>query len=143
MGYEDVEQQLSFPTTPLSLVAPLNAALRPYQDGDVPLNFRQLVTRFLKGSGIPCPGKFEMARAHFNNVALGLDKINLPGFRPHLLVWAVTGIPSIDLTSTDRIKVSIFFKPSLFCNIANSCVRLSFARTTTANMLCPHLSTRH
>ena len=143
MGYEDVEQQLSFPATPLSLVAPLNTALRPFQDGDVPLSFRHLITRFLKGSGIPCPRKFETARAHFNNVvALGLDKINLPGFRPHLLVWAVTGIPSIDLTSSDRIKVSIFSKLHVFCNIADSCVSWSFARMTTANMQCPHLSAR-
>lgn len=108
MGYEDVEQLLSFPATPLSLVAPLNAALRPFQEGDVPLNFRHLVIRFLKGSGIPCPGKFETARAHFNNIALGLDKINHSGFRLHLLFWAVTGTPSIDLTSPDRIKVDIY-----------------------------------
>lgn len=105
MGYEDVEQQLSFPPAPLSLASPLNTALRPFQEGDAPMNFRLLITRFLKGSGIPCPGKFETARAHFNNIALGLDKINNPGFRSHLLVWAATGTPSIDLTSSDRIKV--------------------------------------
>lgn len=107
-GYEDVEHQLSFPTAPLSLVSPLNAALRPLQEGDTPINFRHLITRFLKGSGIPCPRKFDMAKAHFNSIALGLDKINTPGFRSHLLVWAATGIPSIDLTSSDRIKVGIF-----------------------------------
>ena len=109
MGYEDVEHQLSFPATPLPVVAPLNGALRQYQEGDVPLNFRHLVIQFLKGSGIPCPVKFETARAHFNSIALGLDKINHPGFRSHLLVWAVTGTPSIDLTSSDRIKVGIIF----------------------------------
>ena len=106
MGYEDVEHQLSFPATPLALVAPLNALLRSFQEGDTPLNFRHLIIRFLKGSGIPCPAKFETSRAHFNSIALGLDKINHPGFRSHLLVWATTGIPSIDLTSSERIKAS-------------------------------------
>ncbi len=114
MGFQDVEQQLSFPAPPLSLVAPLNTALRSYQEGDVPINFRHLITRFLKGSGVPCPEKFETARAHFNSIALGLDKINNPGFRSYLLVWAVTGIPSIDLTSSDRIKACFFLKCSHF-----------------------------
>ena len=109
MGYEDVEHHLSFPATPLALVASLNASLRSFQEGDTPLNFRHLITRFLKGSGIPCPGKFETARAHFNSIALGFDKINHPGFRSHLLVWATTGTPSIDLTSSDKIKVGTFF----------------------------------
>ena len=104
MGYEDVEQQLSFPATPLLLAAPLNSALRSFQEGDIPLNFRFLIARFLKGSGIPCPQKFELARLHFNSIALSLDKINHPGFRSHLLVWATTGAPSIDLTSAYRIK---------------------------------------
>ena len=119
MGYEDVEHQLSFDATPLSLATTLSAALRPFQEGDTPLNFSHLVTQFLKGSGIPCPEKFETSRAHFNSIALGFDKINHPGFRSHLLVWATTGTPSIDLTSSDRIKVGTFlnylcFKHSSF-----------------------------
>ncbi len=142
MSYEDVEQHLSFPSASLSLLTPLNAALRPFQEGDVPITFRQLIARFLKGSGIPCPGKFERARAHFNSIALGLDKINNPGFRSHLLVWAITGIPSIDLTSSESIKASAHLD-STHTLISNQHFRLSFVQMTIANTPLCHLSVKH
>jgi len=107
-GFEDIELHLSFSTIPLALTIPLNRALRELQISDPPQSFQQLIFRFLKGTGIPCPQKFEQAKAHFNNIA-SLENINQAGFLPRVLCWAATGSPSLDITMEDKILVRLLY----------------------------------
>lgn len=102
-GFEDLEQHLDFAAAAL-LIAPLNNTLQSLEFDDPPQHFRDLVCRFLKGTGIPCPQKFNEAKAHFSGIA-DLNRINQAGFRAHILCWAVSGSPFLDITMIDKISV--------------------------------------
>lgn len=107
LGFEDIESHLDFAAVPLVLVASLNNTLQLLEFDNPPEHFRDIVCRFLQGAGIPCPQKFEQAKAHFSGIA-DLTRINQAGFRAHILCWAVTGSPSLDITMIDKISVCFF-----------------------------------
>ena len=62
-------------------------------------SFPDIFTKFLKGSGIPCPGIFVEVRGHISNV-VNLTGIDQPGFCSRMLCWAATGLPSVELSGT-------------------------------------------
>lgn len=71
-------------------------ALRQHS-GDITLTFDMLVERFLRGTGTPCPVRFQAARGAFHPI-IDLSRIDTPGFRAQALVWAATGSPFITPT---------------------------------------------
>lgn len=85
----------------VEFVAPTNAnvhvaALRAHT-GDITLTFEMLVERFFRGTGTPCPLRFAGARGGFHPI-IDLSRIDDPGFRSQMFVWAATGSPFIDPT---------------------------------------------
>jgi hypothetical protein len=87
--------------------------LRDYT-GDITLTFAMLVERFLRGTGTPCPVQFQAARGTFHPI-IDLSRIDTPGFRPQVLVWAATGSPFIDPT-LGRIFVSFYYSLCPLCS---------------------------
>ena len=63
-----------------------------------------LAVNFLKGAGVPCPGLFAHAQAHFNNI--DMDLINGHSYQPRMLCYATTG--SYDLECED-LRLSVRF----------------------------------
>ncbi|KAG5649391.1 hypothetical protein H0H81_004149 [Sphagnurus paluster] len=61
-----------------------------------------LIQKFIKGQGIPCPLEFDALKDSFENV--DLSEIDTPAFRSRILVWAITGSPILNATS-GHIKV--------------------------------------
>lgn len=62
---------------------------------------------FLQGSGAPCPALFESLKEGFSSL-IDFDKVDDPSFRPRVFLWAATGCPTIDPTSSDVISVSFY-----------------------------------
>ncbi|KAJ7456993.1 hypothetical protein FB451DRAFT_1142912 [Mycena latifolia] len=83
----------------IEFLTPLNhnmflAALRN-NSGDITLTFAMLIEKFLRGSGIPCRSQFEATRGAYHPI-IDLSRLEIPGFRSQVLVWAATGSPFID-----------------------------------------------
>lgn len=68
------------------------------------MTFSSLVTKFLQGSGIPCPNLFEDAKQHFSPI-INIGNINKPSFRPRMFCWAMSG-SSEKASDANRIEVS-------------------------------------
>ncbi|EPQ49961.1 hypothetical protein GLOTRDRAFT_123678 [Gloeophyllum trabeum ATCC 11539] len=64
-----------------------------------------ILTHFLSGIGVPCPERFEVAKAHFNPI-VDLRNLASPTFRPRAFCWAATGSPTLD-TNGSKIKISV------------------------------------
>jgi hypothetical protein len=62
-----------------------------------------LVTTFLQGSGVPCPGLFAQLSGAFNSI-LDMSKIDEHSFRPKIWAWATTGAP---FTSTGDSNMDV------------------------------------
>ncbi|KAF8173862.1 hypothetical protein K438DRAFT_1850161 [Mycena galopus ATCC 62051] len=74
--------------------------------GDITLTFNMVFERFLRTVGLPCPQMFEASRGVFHRmIDLSEGNINKPSFRPRIVVWALTGSPSIDSTAGHRISL--------------------------------------
>ncbi|KAF8157367.1 hypothetical protein K438DRAFT_1861757 [Mycena galopus ATCC 62051] len=74
--------------------------------GDMTLTFDMVFERFLRTVGLPCPQMFEARRGAFHRmIDLSEESINKPAFRPRIVVWALTGSPSIDSTAGHRISL--------------------------------------
>ncbi|KAJ3503361.1 hypothetical protein NLJ89_g8472 [Agrocybe chaxingu] len=92
-SFEDLEQHLRFsPLLPPVALELQNTLSRHDQ------SFEQLLQEFLKSSGVPCPTLFESAKIHFSPL-VDLSRTEEPSFRCRMFAWAVTGSPSIDVTS--------------------------------------------
>ena len=59
-----------------------------------------ILTKFLKGSGIPCPRLFDQAKAQFNDL-VNLEQIDEPSYRSKMFCWAATGSPSLIVDPSD------------------------------------------
>ncbi|KAJ7088384.1 hypothetical protein B0H15DRAFT_885773 [Mycena belliarum] len=70
------------------------------------LTFRILLERFLRRSGIPCPGQFEESRGAFHPI-IDLTRIETPAFRPQIFAWATTGSPFIETAEDAKITVDL------------------------------------
>lgn len=62
-----------------------------------------LLTRFLLGHGIPCPGLFKEVKGHFDAV-VNLSRIDHPSFRSQMLCWAASGSPTVNINA-ENIQV--------------------------------------
>lgn len=91
-SFSDIEQYLRFRPPPNTVLTSNFAGLFP-----IP-SLEELLIRFLGGAGVVCPGKFSLARSHFSSV-IDLSTIDEQAFRSKMFCWAISGTPSIELTS--------------------------------------------
>jgi hypothetical protein len=70
--------------------------------GSAHLTFQTLWVDFLRGQGIPCPHLFAEAKENFDN-AVDLSLCDTPAFCSRMLVWAVTGLPLLDVQAQNPI----------------------------------------
>lgn len=68
------------------------------------LDLTALLTNWIRGQGIPCPGLFEEFVTSFDSI-IDLTTLDSPGFRARMLCWAATGSPSLEIGS-DGLYVS-------------------------------------
>ncbi|EDR07311.1 uncharacterized protein LACBIDRAFT_299099 [Laccaria bicolor S238N-H82] len=59
------------------------------------LSFADCIVRFLKGTGLPCPDRFQDIKGRFGN-RFDFSQVDSPAFRPRMFLWAATGAPFID-----------------------------------------------
>lgn len=67
---------------------------------DTTYTLQGILTKFLKGSGVPCPQLFDQAKAHFSDL-VNLEQIDEPSYRSKMFCWAATGCPSLIADSDD------------------------------------------
>jgi hypothetical protein len=67
---------------------------------DTTYTLQGILTKFLKGSGIPCPQLFDQAKVHFSDL-VNLEQIDEPSYRSKMFCWAATGCPSLIADSGD------------------------------------------
>lgn len=67
---------------------------------DTTYTLQGILTKFLKGSGIPCPQLFDQAKSHFSDL-VNLEQIDEPSYRSKMFCWAATGCPSLIADSGD------------------------------------------
>lgn len=104
-GFESVHDYLQFENEPPALLSGLRTAL--LTPG---ITYRQLVERFLRGQGLPCPDLFNQLRGLFH-ASVDLSALDTPAFRTKMFVWAATGSPLISVTLSS-IMVSNFIASS-------------------------------
>ncbi|KAK7015821.1 hypothetical protein R3P38DRAFT_2786739 [Favolaschia claudopus] len=61
------------------------------------VNLPAVLRSFFSRTGIPCPGRFEIAKPAIHPI-VPLSRIDSPSFRPQMFVWAATGAPCVELT---------------------------------------------
>ncbi|KAK7025633.1 hypothetical protein R3P38DRAFT_2529661 [Favolaschia claudopus] len=61
------------------------------------VNLPAVLRGFFSRTGIPCPGRFEIAKPAIHPI-VPLSRIDSPSFRPQMFVWAATGAPCVELT---------------------------------------------
>ncbi|CAA7258598.1 unnamed protein product [Cyclocybe aegerita] len=108
-SFKDLEQHLRISHPFPSVALELQHALSRHGQ-----SFEQLLHNFLKGSGVPCPALFESAKIHFSPI-VDLSRIDELSFRSRMFAWAVTGSPSVDVTSQG---LSIYISPEADPNYA-------------------------
>jgi hypothetical protein len=99
VGPEALLSRMVFAPTPA-----LSAPILTVMGGE---SLYDIVSDFLMGSGIPCPGLFAIAQHHFSDV-VDLTHINSSMFRAQIFAWAVTGAPLLSPVLND-ISVSFYF----------------------------------
>jgi hypothetical protein len=87
-SYANLADHLTFVEPSPALCDQLRRARRA--SNDTFTSFASLLIDFLKGSGIPCPGRFEEAKGHFNKI-VDLRQTDAEGFRAKMFCWATTG----------------------------------------------------
>jgi hypothetical protein len=102
--YESLASQLLCSQPPPSFTRELVAAALPGVTHSIP----DLIASFLQGSGAPCPALFESLKEGFSSL-IDFDKLDDPSFRPRIFLWAATGCPTIDPTSSDLITVCFYY----------------------------------
>lgn len=94
-SFNDLSPHIRYRFTPTPL---LDQAFSQLGGKDITL--QDILSRFLKSSGVPCPKLFDEVKVHFSEV-INLEKIDDPSFRPRMFCWAATGCPSIVSDSGD------------------------------------------
>jgi hypothetical protein len=117
-NYESLASQLHCSQPPLSFTRELAAAL-PGVTHSIP----DLIASFLQGSGAPCPALFKSLKEGFSSL-IDFDKLDDPSFRPRIFLWAATGCPTIDPTSSDLITVCFYHVISYYFSL---CVQITIA----------------
>ena len=77
------------------------------------LSFADRFVQFLKGTGFPCPDRFQDIRGRFGN-RFDFSQADSPAFRPRMFLWAATGAPFIN-PNDGRIEVSRY-SGILYCH---------------------------
>ena len=76
-----------------------------------------LIENFLQGSGAPCPALFESLKEGFSSL-IDFGKVDDPSFRPRIFLWAATGCPTIDPTSSELITVSFYYVITCYSSLS-------------------------
>jgi hypothetical protein len=111
-GYESISDHISFFHSP----AGLDAAITSVASAGDGATVQSLVEDFLQDAGIPCRKKIDELKGGFNSF-IDLNKINTPGFRARVFIWAATGSPTISPDDTRKIAVSICSTYNTFSQI--------------------------
>jgi len=82
---------------------------------DLTHSVSELIADFLRGSGAPCPEEFNSLQDGFS-LLVDFTKLDDPAFRSRIFLWAATGCPTIDPTTSERITVGVCL---ISANIAN------------------------
>ena len=77
------------------------------------VNWQQL----FQGSGAPCPALFESLKEGFSSL-IDFGKVDDPSFRPRIFLWAATGCPTIDPTSSELITVSFYYVITCYSSLS-------------------------
>ncbi|KAJ7238330.1 hypothetical protein B0H12DRAFT_97670 [Mycena haematopus] len=82
----------------LELVCPAAVDLAQIMTG-LPfiVNPVDLFRDFLQRTGVPCPRRFDSVKSTIHPI-VPLSRIDTLAFRPQMLAWACTGVPSVELT---------------------------------------------
>ena len=110
-SYESLAQQLHCSQPPPGFIRELAAALSGVTVPD-------LITNFLQGTGAPCPALFELLKEGFSSL-IDFNKVDDPSFRPQVFLWAATGCPTIDPTSSDLITVSFYYVTGYYFSLCD------------------------
>ena len=133
-NYESLAPQLHCSRPPPHFARELAAAL-PGNIHSIP----DLIATFLQGSGAPCPALFESLKEGFSSL-IDFDKVDDPSFRPRIFLWAATGCPTIDPTSSDLITVSLIMFTATISHymprLVSLLMTIPFMPMTGVVMLC-------
>jgi len=128
-SYANLEPHLRIQPPSTQWQTQLHAALSDYTS-----SFESLITDFLKGTGIPCPGLFADAKTHFNRlVELELSNIDRDGFRPRMFCWAATGSCDREINAGRIQVISILVGSLLFL------MRCALSRYDLLRMMNQHM----
>src|SRR6266540_353209 len=76
---------------------------------DLTHSVSELIADFLCGSGAPCPEEFNSLQDGFS-LLVDFTKLDDPAFRSRIFLWAATGCPTIDPTTSERITVGVSYQ---------------------------------
>jgi len=100
--YESLAPHLHYTQPPPGFIRQLATAYP-----DLGHSVSNLIANFLQGTGAPCPESFSPLRDGFSSL-IDFDKLDDQSFRSRIFLWAATGCPTIDPTSSNLITVCFF-----------------------------------
>ncbi|KAF8153591.1 hypothetical protein K438DRAFT_1622759, partial [Mycena galopus ATCC 62051] len=68
------------------------------------MDLAHMLQEWLKGSGIPCPGLFEIAKPTLSKL-IPFGDVDSPAFRPKMFCWSGTGSPHVEWEDHQQLSV--------------------------------------
>ncbi|KAF8174019.1 hypothetical protein K438DRAFT_1849830 [Mycena galopus ATCC 62051] len=102
-NFDSIKSHLSVVTTPT------RESLIDFVGQDSPvldMDLAHMLQEWLKGSGIPCPGLFEIAKPTLSKL-IPFGDVDSPAFRPKMFCWSGTGSPHVEWE--DHQQLSVYF----------------------------------
>ncbi|KAF8143065.1 hypothetical protein K438DRAFT_1784082 [Mycena galopus ATCC 62051] len=102
-NFDSIKSHLSVVTTPT------RESILDFVKQDSPvldMDLSHMLQEWLKGSGIPCPGLFEIAKSTLSKL-IPFGDVDSPAFRPKMFCWSGTGSPHVEWE--DHQQLSVYF----------------------------------
>ncbi|KAF8166430.1 hypothetical protein K438DRAFT_1857228 [Mycena galopus ATCC 62051] len=102
-NFDSIKSHLSVVTTPT------RESILDFVEQDSPvldMDLAHMLQEWLKGSGIPCPGLFKIAKPTLSKL-IPFGDVDSPAFRPKMFCWSGTGSPHVKWE--DHQQLSVYF----------------------------------
>lgn len=90
----------------LTVHSPPPSVLAQFPDLVAEYDFEDLLHKFLRGSGVPCPSLFAAVQPSFSSL-VPIDRIDTAAFRTLAFCWATTGTPHVG--AEDHHQIDVYF----------------------------------
>ncbi|KAF8140970.1 hypothetical protein K438DRAFT_1879028 [Mycena galopus ATCC 62051] len=100
-NFDSIKSHLSVITTPT------RESILDFVEQDSPvldMDLAHMLQEWLKGSGIPCPGLFEIAKSTLSKL-IPFGDVDSPAFHPKMFCWSGTGSPHVEWEDHQQLLV--------------------------------------